>query len=135
MDGGGGQHPVGLTFMTGASTLRATAQGVRQPAGATLEYILHKIGPLKITGSRKFYYRAAISQPLMTIGSLPGTYLEQKHSCLKGYLYFLDFSQQHSEDEKKNSPVLWIRIRIGSGFDGAPGTGSGSVRTKMTHKN
>jgi hypothetical protein len=33
--------------MTGASTLRATAQGVRQPAGATFEYILHKIGPVK----------------------------------------------------------------------------------------
>jgi hypothetical protein len=33
--------------MTGASTFRATAQGVRQPAGAALEYILHKVAPNK----------------------------------------------------------------------------------------
>jgi hypothetical protein len=33
-----------------------------------------------------------------------------------------------------SKPVLWIRIRIGSGFNGVPGSGSGSRRAKMTHK-
>jgi hypothetical protein len=57
--GGGGQHPVGLTFMTGASTLRAAAQGVRQPAGAALEYILHKIG--RVQKKKKKIFRAAVT--------------------------------------------------------------------------
>jgi hypothetical protein len=30
--------------------------------------------------------------------------------------------------------VLWIRIRIDSGFNGVPGSGSESWREKMTHK-
>jgi hypothetical protein len=30
--------------------------------------------------------------------------------------------------------VLGIQIRIGSGFNGVPGTGSGSTMAKMTHK-
>jgi hypothetical protein len=50
--------------MTGASTLRATAQGVRQPAGAALEYILHKIGPINNHRVQKKnqIFRAAVTQ-------------------------------------------------------------------------
>jgi len=33
------------------------------------------------------------------------------------------------------SAVLWIRIRIGFGLNGVPGSGSGSRRAKMTHTN
>ncbi len=31
--------------------------------------------------------------------------------------------------------ALWIRLQIGSGFNGVPGSGFGSRRSKMTHKN
>jgi hypothetical protein len=57
--------------MTGASTLRATAQGVRQPAGAALEYILHKIGPIKNHRLQKKKIKSFAPQLLKIGGSHP----------------------------------------------------------------